>query len=255
MNSINKKIFTLVAGISIISFLGCAPSREHLRTISSLEDQLEQKESALAESEAEIHRLKTDLDEKGSELDDASRQAHELSQMAERLEQAKLERERNLQEMEDLVRDISGMRIETRADGDFIVIENEILFDPGQIELREGAKRSLKDTVIPYVQDRLNENENQLVRIDGHTDGQPIRVSPWDDNHHLSVMRAHSVMRFLSENGIPRENLFLTGYGPNQPLVEPADPEEDVEENRRVEILLLPPEDDDIQRILEDFVR
>ncbi len=252
---IGKKAMLLgVVGLVIVT-AGCVPTREHNKQVDALKSRLDNEQHRLAEAERELKEIRQAYEQKAAEADRVKTEAAELGELSGTLEQAKQERERRLREMEALVKDISGMRIEPRAEGDFIVIEQEILFDPGKIELRETAKNTIRDAVLPYIREQLERSEEQMVRVDGHTDGQPIAVSPWKDNYHLSVMRAHSVMKFLVEEGISSQNLFLAGYGPNRPVVEPPEPEAAVEENRRVEILLIPIRGDDIQKILDDFVR
>ncbi len=250
----NRKALMLVAAVLVMTVAGCVPAREHRRQIGSLQDSLDAREEELSVARGELEGMRRAFEERTGELGRVRARAEELAELSERLEQAKAERERNLREMQDLVREISGMRIAQRAEGDFIVIESGILFDSGKRELKEGAKESIQK-VVPYIKDQLAKDGDLMIRIDGHTDGQPIRLSGWDDNHHLSVLRAHSVMTYLAEEGISRRNMFLTGYGPNLPMVEPPTHEDAVSENRRVEILLVPSRDDDIQRILEEFVR
>ncbi len=250
-----RKALIFVVAVIVTLATGCVSADRHQREVSALQNRLENEVRALSETERELEEMGRAYRQKTAELEDVRSEAEELTELSQRLRQAEEERKRRLEEMEDLVRDISGMTIQDRAEGDFIVIENEILFDPGQNELKEDAKETIKDSVVPYITEQLARNGEQLVRVDGHTDGQPIVVSPWDDNHHLSVMRAHSVMRFLVEEGVPEQNLFLAGFGPNQPIIEPPEPEADVPENRRVEILLVPLREDDIQSILDEFIR
>lgn len=249
------RVLPFVAVFFILASAGCVSVAEHERQVEALRTQLEAEKHRLTDARMSLEETEEQKARKEAELEQARARAEELENLSERLEQAKLERERNLAEMQELVRDISGMRVEHRMEGDFIVIENEILFDPGQAELKTEAMETLQNSVVPYIKDQLARNSEQMIRIDGHTDGQPIRVSPWKDNYHLSVMRAHSVMSFLAHEGVPEGNLFLAGFGPNQPVVEPPEPDADMAENRRVEILLIPHRDEDIQRILDDFVR
>jgi len=250
-----KVAFLIIFAVFVTVTSGCVPATEHRRVERSLQNQIDRREDELAEARERLDEMRRGYEQKSEELDTIESEAAEMSELLTNLRQAQEERERNFREMEELVQDISGMRIDPRAEGDFIVIEQEILFDAGEIELKESAMETIQNTVVPYLAGQLEDNPEQTVRIDGHTDGQPIVVSPWEDNYHLSVMRAHAVMTFLTDEGIPSENLFLAGYGPNRPIVTPSEPEESVAENRRVEILLEPERDEDIQRILEDFVR
>jgi chemotaxis protein MotB len=153
------------------------------------------------------------------------------------------------------VRKVSGMSIEERPEGNFIVIENSILFESGEIELSDPARQTLSNTVVGYLQDRLREHPEQQIRIDGHTDGEPISASGWKSNYHLAAMRAHSVMAYLASQGIPTSNMYIVGFGPNSPRVEPPEPTAPVAENRRVEILVAPRRAEGIEERLQEFLQ
>lgn len=73
------------------------------------------------------------------------------------------------------------------------------------------------------------------IRIEGHSDQQPIRTARFSDNWDLSTARAHRVMTYLLIRiPIPEEYFSIAGYGSFHPL-------HDIEkwdENRRVEIYI-----------------
>ena len=80
---------------------------------------------------------------------------------------------------------------------------------------------------------------DEALRVDGHTDNVPIKVSGWKDNFHLSAMRAHTVLKALVGEGISSERIFLAGFGLHRPQVS-NDTREGRQQNRRVEILIVP---------------
>ena len=106
---------------------------------------------------------------------------------------------------------------------------------------------------MAYLRKNVRRNDQQLIRVDGHSDGEPIKHSQWKDNYHLSAMRAHAVMQYLASQGVPAQNMYIVGFGPNRPLVEPVEPEAPMPKNRRVEILLVPQAQRSIEQILEQF--
>jgi len=73
------------------------------------------------------------------------------------------------------------------------------------------------------------------IRIEGHSDQQPIRTQRFSDNWDLSTARAYQVMQYLQSRLPVPENYFsIAGYGSFHPL-------HDVkkwDENRRVEIYI-----------------
>lgn len=76
-----------------------------------------------------------------------------------------------------------------------------------------------------------------MLRVDGHTDRQPIRDSTFRSNWELSTARAISVIEFLVAQGIAPEHLAAAGFGEYRPI-DPADDEIAYRRNRRIEFKL-----------------
>ncbi|MDZ4241862.1 MAG: flagellar motor protein MotB, partial [Candidatus Omnitrophota bacterium] len=113
----------------------------------------------------------------------------------------------------------------------------EVLFDSGKDKLRSEAKEKL-DKVAPV----LNTTVRDLnVGIEGHTDNQPIKHSGWKSNWELSAARALSVLHYIEDNhGTDPARLSAIGYGEHRPVTS-NDAREGRQQNRRVEIVILPP--------------
>jgi flagellar motor protein MotB len=75
------------------------------------------------------------------------------------------------------------------------------------------------------------------IDVVGHTDSDPIKKSPWKDNLQLSTERANSVIRYLTERGIPKDKLRAVGRGDSQPVA-PNTTASGKAKNRRVEIVV-----------------
>lgn len=77
------------------------------------------------------------------------------------------------------------------------------------------------------------------VRVEGHTDGTPIRTPRFASNWDLSTARATSVVRFLIERGgIAPERLSAAGYAEFHPIADNDDLASRFR-NRRVDIVIL----------------
>ena len=110
-----------------------------------------------------------------------------------------------------------------------------VLFDAGKAVLRRSAY-----PVLDKVAKVLVDVSEQPVGIEGHTDNAPIEISGWANNQELSVARANSVMEYLVEkHGITSSRLIPIGYGEDHPIVA-NDTTEGKQQNRRVEIVILP---------------
>jgi chemotaxis protein MotB len=237
-----------VVGVAVPMLFGCS-STELSRENKLLKNQLEVAAKDNAKLSEKAAQLESQVAALQDELKKAKTEERGLGELLNKLNEEKAAREKQVQELRALVRDMAGVSIESRPEGDFIVIQNEILFDLGKVDLNEKAREALDKTVVAY----LKQHPDQLIRIDGHTDGVPIQHSPWESNYHLAAMRALSVMKYLASKGIPEKNMYVVGYGPNKPAVQPPKPDAAVAKNRRVEILLVPRGQKTIEQILDSF--
>jgi chemotaxis protein MotB len=77
------------------------------------------------------------------------------------------------------------------------------------------------------------------IRIEGHTDTDPINTPRFPDNQELSTARANSVWRVLvNDVGVNPKILSATGYGEYRPKV-PNTTAANKAQNRRVDIAIL----------------
>ncbi len=124
---------------------------------------------------------------------------------------------------------ISGVAARRGAGGEIIVsVAGDVLFDSGQISLKGSAKRSL-DQVASVIKGQYPTN---VIRIEGYTDIDPIKKSPWKTNERLSAERALAVESYLSDKGVDKDRMYAAAFGP-------ANPRSSKKESRRVEIVIL----------------
>lgn len=116
-----------------------------------------------------------------------------------------------------------------------ITMSSDITFQPGQATLTPQAEKSLAE-IAHAVQKR----QFKAIRIEGHTDSDPIKRSGWESNEALSLARAESVRKMLAKQGIERTLMQTVGHGASKPR-EPNKSAEGKARNRRVEIILIEP--------------
>lgn len=115
-----------------------------------------------------------------------------------------------------------------------IVLQDSILFAPGQAEL-QPAYLSVLDAAVALLRG-LNVAE---VQVQGHTDDLPISTARFPSNWELSSARATSVLRYLElTSGLPARKLVAQGYGEFRPLVPNSSPGNRAQ-NRRVELYVV----------------
>jgi flagellar motor protein MotB len=109
-------------------------------------------------------------------------------------------------------------------------VPGDVLFDPGQATIRTGAKATL-DKVAAALK---KEYPGKQIRVEGHTDADPIRVSKWKSNQDLSEARALAVKQYLAQKGVDNASLTTRGFAADKPR-SPTDKAL----NRRVEIVVV----------------
>ena len=83
----------------------------------------------------------------------------------------------------------------------------------------ETAKATIKPKSYPLLNQIAKifiENSNYIIEVQGHTDN----VGKADYNMKLSDQRANSVMKYLTEHGVPAERMTAKGYGLTQPIAD-----------------------------------
>ncbi len=124
---------------------------------------------------------------------------------------------------------------------DRLVFSSAELFAQGSAELQQSGKDILLKVVpeLEAVIEQMPQDLDWVVRIDGHTDNQPISgAGRYRDNWELSQARALSVVRFLvSATDLSPQQLSANGYGEYQPLTDGTSPAA-LAKNRRIELKL-----------------
>ena len=128
--------------------------------------------------------------------------------------------------------------INVRQDGDVIRIElpSDQLFNFGSAQMKLGS-----DALLKTVAADLSQNyPQQLIGIEGHTDGSPMTSPQYPTDQHLAVAQAMAVYDALTRGGgIQARQLFVVGHGGSHPVVSNGT-DAGRARNRRVEIVIYP---------------
>jgi chemotaxis protein MotB len=193
---------------------------------SGLRRERDEAQELLAAAETEVDRKQDAIDA----LDE--RLAEALAQRVEELEQYR-------SEFFGRLRQALGDRPDLRVVGDRFVFQSELLFESGSASLDPAGQAQLRELArtLEDVAGRIPPEVDWVLRVDGHTDRQPIRDGSFRSNWELSVARAISVIDFLTRQGIPPEHLAAAGFGEYRPI-DPRDDEVAYRRNRRIEFKL-----------------
>ena len=130
--------------------------------------------------------------------------------------------------METAFSDIAGIETEKTAAGITVRIPGDVLFSPGRVNLKETSKSTLNKIATVINRDY----PGNTIRVEGHTDTDPIRKSKWTDNLELSLERAATVHRYLQKQGVEPKRLEAVGLGQWTPRNSKS-------KSRRVEIVVV----------------
>lgn len=106
----------------------------------------------------------------------------------------------------------------------------DTLFDSGQATLKPSAKASLDKMVAGL----KKQYAGKPVKVQGHSDSDPIRRSKWSSNQALSEARAKAVSDYLVQKGVEASRINTEGFGSEKPKSP-----NDKSKNRRVEIVVM----------------
>jgi len=120
--------------------------------------------------------------------------------------------------------------VDARAGTTTVTLPGDVFFDPGQITIKDTAKKSL-DKVAAALK---KEYAGKQVRIEGYTDSDPIVHSKWKSNQELSEKRAGAVRDYLVSKGVPAKRVSIVGMGDAKPRSKT-----NKSQNRRVDVVVL----------------
>ena len=123
--------------------------------------------------------------------------------------------------------------------GDRFVLQSEVLFPVGKAELTSAGVTQMTDiaTTIKDIAASIPPDLHWILRVDGHTDPQPLKGGVFASNWELSSARAITVVKLLITFGVPPDHLAATGFGEFQPFG-PGDTEDAYAKDRRIELRL-----------------
>ncbi|MFT3753956.1 MAG: OmpA family protein [Paludibacter sp.] len=137
------------------------------------------------------------------------------------------------------------LSVEVKNGKVYVSLSDKLLFKSGSASIESKGVEAIK--VLANV---LNKNKDIDILVEGHTDSNPIKTALYSDNWDLSVARAISIVRILTdEYKIAPTRLTASGKGEFSPRATNATAEGRAS-NRRTEIILSP-KLDEIMKLLK----
>jgi chemotaxis protein MotB len=137
------------------------------------------------------------------------------------------------------LRDVLANRPGIQVVGDRFVLQSEVLFPLGSADLKPGGQNAITALAVTIkdIAAEIPPDIHWVLRVDGHTDRQPIKSGQFASNWELSAARAITVVKLLIADGVPADHVGAAGFADNQPL-DPADTPDAYGKNRRIELRL-----------------
>ncbi len=132
--------------------------------------------------------------------------------------------------------------VQVRREGDRVLISiaSAILFKSGSAKIRSESK-----ALLVKFSSLLRRYANREVQVQGHTDNVQISdrlAERWETNWELSAARATRVLRYFVEVGnLDPRRVSGAGMGEFRPIAD-NDTREGRRTNRRIEIIIYPPD-------------
>lgn len=194
------------------------------KQMAALRQQLNQLNAALEASELDAKEKNVQIELLGQRLNAAlASKVQELS--------------RYRSEFFGRLRHLIGNRDDVQIVGDRFVLQSELLFAKGSADIAAGGERELGKlaTTLLEIALKMPGDIDWILRVDGHTDNDPIATLKFPSNWELSTARALSVVHTLIKAGIPAKRLAATGFGEHYPLTSGSN-EIAKAKNRRIEL-------------------
>jgi len=281
MKRLGLRSLPLIASLTLaplsLGTIGCGHSDQEWadaqRQISELkarlnaaEDRHNKDKQAFDDAQKQIEDLKARMREAGLQYEDKlGRSEKEKADLAQALEEYK-KRAAQLDAMKKRLDDLRArlakltdahLKVVVRKNRMVIQLPGDILFASGEINLQDSGKKVLKQVAdIINADDELKKRQFQVA---GHTDNVEYGPGIFKDNWGLSLMRARTVLLFLTAKNEPPKgqapkpgqfyggaldpnNWAAAGYGVMDPIAGTIDKqsEDEKKQNRRVELVLQP---------------
>lgn len=240
----------------------------HERTVT----QAEALQAELDHAQAKEDALKHELEKMGVNLESLNEQLQETGTQKEQLSKSVVDMQRALDEyktraaqlerikerfeaLRDKLKKLTelGLKVEIRRNRMVIRLPGDVLFASGQDKLRPEGQKVL-DAVAEVIR-KDPQLSARYFQVAGHTDNKPLQGGRFGDNWGLSLMRARQVLLYLiapvdpkkgTGGGLDPNKLHAAGYGETDPVAK-NDTDEGRQQNRRVELVLLP----DVEEMLD----
>jgi chemotaxis protein MotB len=201
--------------------------------IALLNQQIDQLKSQLSSIAASLDLTKQQAKDKDAQITNLGQKLN--AALATKVEELQQYRSEFFGKLRTVLENRSGITIV----GDRFVFQSEVLFPVGSADLTPAgvAQMTALAVTIKDIATEIPADLHWVLRVDGHTDPQPVKGGQFASNWELSAGRAITVVKLLIADGVPADHLAATAFGEYQPFG-PGDTQESYAKDRRIELRL-----------------
>lgn len=213
-------------------------SEENKKLVKILRDTQED----LLKREDRLRDLERQMNAKEKRLSDLEIELKDREARVKELEDIIAEKDAAVRALKDRISQAllgfkdKGLTVEQRNGKIYVSLEAQLLFPSGSTVVNAGGKKALLD-----LSEVIRDEKDITILVEGHTDTDPFNGGgAVKDNWDLSVMRATSVVKIMTNEGkMDQTMLTAAGRGEFVPIA-PNSTAEGKAKNRRIEIILTP---------------
>jgi chemotaxis protein MotB len=201
--------------------------------IALLNQQIDQLKSQLSSIAASLELKQQQSKDKDAQIANLGQKLN--TALAAKVEELQQYRSEFFGKLRSLLANRSGITVV----GDRFVFQSEVLFPVGSADLTQAgaAQMTTLAVTIKDIASEIPRDLNWVLRVDGHTDPQPVKGGQFASNWELSAQRAITVVKLLIADGVPADHLAATAFGEYQPFG-PGDTPDAYSKDRRIELRL-----------------
>jgi Flagellar motor protein len=237
LSSREKQIYELEKDTSALNATVLKLEKQNSDLLDKNLSQNQQFNASMKQKSAELQAKEKLLSEREAALNDLKKVVARQDSITKRLN--------------DILRDAllgfksDELSVEVRNGKVYVSMSDKLLFKSGSASIESKGLDAIK-----VLADVLGKNTEIDILVEGHTDNIPIKTAIYHDNWDLSVARAISIVRILTdEYRIAPTRLTASGKGEFSPRASNSTPEGRAS-NRRTEIILSP-KLDEIMKLLK----
>lgn len=206
----------------------------------------------LAAQKDQLLAIQENLESTRKQNDSLSYSLAEREKKVKELEKVLANKDKAVKDLKDRISNSllnfkeSDLTVQVKNGKVYVSLAEQLLFGSGSIVVDNKGVGALQQLAKA-----IKDQKDIQITIEGHTDNVPIskKSAYMQDNWDLSVMRATSITKILTDAGVSAKQITASGKGEYSPLASNDTPQ-NKQKNRRTEIIITP-NLDELFKILE----